>query len=57
MSWEEREHIGSWEEAEEWNPDAMVREKRKLEREQRIAEQAKKRSEREHAKTLGSRIS
>lgn len=55
-SWEEREGTGSWEEAEQWDPDEMVREKRRQERERRIMEQAKKRSERE-ARTLGSRIS
>ncbi|XP_075232723.1 receptor-binding cancer antigen expressed on SiSo cells isoform X2 [Lycorma delicatula] len=55
--WEEREGTGSWEEAEQWNPEEMVREKRRLERERRLAEQAKKRTEREQLKTLGSRIS
>ncbi|XP_022184259.2 receptor-binding cancer antigen expressed on SiSo cells isoform X2 [Nilaparvata lugens] len=56
-SWEESEANGVWDEAEHWDTEQMIREKKRQERELRLAELTKKRLEREQLKTLGSRMS
>lgn len=56
-SWEESETNGIWDDAQQWDTEQMIREKKRQERELRLAELTKKRLEREQLKTLGSRIS